>query len=146
MEHHAKKRTASDHRKSDLLKNSLLGVVLSLSFGIVLLFLSTAVCYSAENPNRLILPLGLCTLYLMSIPGGFFAARKNGRAPLLCGLLCGTMLFLFFFLLSFLLPSAPSKMNLGISLLLRILVLPCTILGSLLGSKQKRLSRSRRRH
>ncbi len=146
MEHHAKKRTSSDHHTSELLKNSLFGAILSLLTGTVLLFLSAAICYSAEEPNRLILPLGLCTLYLMSIPGGFFAARKNGRAPLLCGLLCGTVLFLLFLLISLLLPASQNTPRFGLSLLLRTLILPCSVLGSLFGSKPKASPRKHRRH
>ena len=115
-----------------MLLSSLFGACVGVAALFALFAALSLVCAALDDPTRLILPATLASLYLSSFASGFCAAKKNGERALLCSAIGGVLYFavvwLTFALFSLLSPDAEALAN---ATVLRLLLLPCAILGGL---------------
>jgi putative membrane protein (TIGR04086 family) len=105
---------------------------------LLLILIFSGLCLALENPHSLTFALSLAAIYLSALASGFVSIRKNHkRDALLCGALTGLTFMLALCALLLLIPtsteSAPSS-----SFVLRLLVLPFSVLGSFLGRIEKK--------
>lgn len=101
---------------------------------VILLFIVCAVAYATEDPDSFIFPLSLCALYLSAIIGGIAAVRLSGDG-ILSGLLSGLITVILIKLLS-LLPFPNSDTELSLSILCTLMILPASVVGSVIGHKR----------
>lgn len=132
-----KKRRTSENSDlfSVLCKNAALGSAVSLLCAVALMFVGSLVCLRSEDPLKLILPIGLGTLYLSALVGGIVTVRRHEKKALLCGALCGLFLFVFF-LGSSLFFRGEGSFSFFLTFLLRLLTILFSILGAFLGQKR----------
>ena len=127
-----------------LLISSLWGVLaFVLSAGIFLL-LSSAICLRLPDPNKMLLPFALVSLFVPALLCGIISVRKCGGKAIPVGLLSGFWLMLLTFLAAWVLPSQQEGMSFGLSFALRLLLPFFTVLGSLIGINLRRSKRRRR--
>ncbi len=120
---------------SSLLGSCGIGFAAALICAALLLLLCAALCCRSADPQKLILPLGLGTLYLSAFLGGMIAVRRYGSSALLCGTLCGALLLVFFWILSAFFQK-DSAFSIPLSLILRLLTALFPILGGFCGLKR----------
>ena len=120
----------------------LRGTGLGLALFFLLLLLFALILTGTENPGPLTAPLALCALYLGAIVSGAASARFSGDGAA-AGLLGGLFTAGVILLLS-LLPLPASPLPSSISLILTGLILPASLLGSVLGRKKENKPRLRR--
>ncbi|MBQ2999651.1 MAG: TIGR04086 family membrane protein [Clostridia bacterium] len=132
-----KKRRPSEDADlfSVLCKNAAIGMIFSLLCAVALMLIGTFICLRSDDPLKLILPIGLVTLYLSALLGGIVTVRRNGKKALLSGALCGLFLFLFF-LGSSLFFRGEGAFSFLVTLLFRLLTIFFSILGAFLGQKR----------
>lgn len=80
------------------LGGSLFALPISLILGLIFLLIAAGVASAMQDPDRFLTPLGLAVRGLTALCGGFIAARRAERAPLLCGLLFGGIIVIALFL------------------------------------------------
>ncbi len=137
----ARRPHAANPQATTLGRCTLLALPLTVAVGLLLLLFLTALLLVTKDPGRYVGGIGLASLLLTALVGGTLCVRLYGRrSPLLCGLLMGACLVLLFTIPSFFLSDTLRAGN----LLLRILALPCAVLGAMLGARQKRRRRHRR--
>ena len=128
-----------------ILQSTLRGYLTSLAIGVAMTLIFSAAIYSLADPNRYILPVSFCTLYISSLLGGFFSAKFNQGSALLCGLLYAAMLLVSMLLVSLLLNGNYSADRpLGLSVGLRGISLMLSVLGAMIAthkSPQKKRKR-----
>ena len=101
---------------------------------LILLPVMGLIAYSTADPDSLIRPLSLCALYLSALIGGIAAVRYSGDGAA-SGLLSGTMTaFLLLLVSAFPLPESGFEPNTGFLLL--ALVIPASLIGSVLGHRR----------
>jgi putative membrane protein (TIGR04086 family) len=133
-----KKTTVESSPFGNLMQSALFGALCGMISAILLLFAATAICYATADPCALIMPLGLAALYLSSFIAGFAALRRNGSMALACGSLSGLCLLLVFLCLSLLLRShITDTLSPTLSLLLRAIMIPSSVIGGYLGLSRK---------
>ena len=132
-----KKRRPTDNTDlfSVLCKNAAIGTAISLLCAVALMLVGSLVCLRSDDPLKLILPIGLGTLYLSALAGGIVTVRRHGKKALLCGALCGLFLFVFFLGIS-LFFRGEGAFSFLVTLLLRLLTILFSILGAFLGQKR----------
>ena len=141
---HHKKTNAESSPLGNLMQSALFGALCGMIAAVLLLFAATAICYATADPCTLTTPLGLAALYLASFVAGFAAIRRNGSMALACGSICGLCLLLVFLCLSLLLRShATDTLSPVLSLLLRVMMIPASVIGGYLGLSRKS---SKKRH
>jgi len=86
---------------SSLLTGVLLAQLFAIGIGLILLFIFCCIVYPMDDPDSVLLPLSLCTLYLSGLTGGIAAVRLSGDG-ILSGLLSGGVTMLLFRLISLL--------------------------------------------
>lgn len=125
-------------QSNDRKKNFLLSCVLSQAVWLLtapaLLLVFCGIAYSLEDPDSITVPLSLCALYLSAIGGGIAAVRLSGDG-IASGALSGLFTALLVFCLSAL-PFPKSGFNAPMSWILTELIIPASILGSVLGHKK----------
>lgn len=140
------KRHSGEERTSfsQLLQSAALGCAIALLCATLMLLLGALLCLRSDDPQALVLPWGLGTLYASALLGGTVAVRRSNGNSLLCGALCGIAFLIFFWIVSIFFQECDS-FSLPLSLLLRALVAFFAILGALLGRKRssRRLHRKR---
>ena len=140
---HKRRSTEDGTSFSHLLQNAALGCGIALLCAILMLLLGALLCLRSDDPQSLVLPWGIGTLYASALLGGIVTVRRNGGNALLCGALCGLAFLIFFWIVSIFFQERDS-FSLPLSLLLRALVAFFAILGALLGRKRSsRLHRKR---
>ncbi len=124
--------------KSGILISSAYGLLCATVILILLLAIFSAVGLATENPHSLLTPISFFSIYTASFFGGFIAIKKNkGADALLCGLICGIFTFLFLSLIFFIIGIILKSQSASLTWLFRALIIPASILGSLLGSAKK---------
>ena len=124
--------------KSGILISSAYGLLCATVILILLLAIFSAVGLATENPHSLLTPISFFSIYTASFFGGFIAIKKNkGADALLCGLVCGIFTFLFLSLIFFIIGIILKSQSASLTWLFRALIIPASILGSLLGSAKK---------
>ncbi len=125
----------SHEAKRSILLSSIQAQAVWAPSAVLLLLVFCTIAYSTDDPDSITLPLSLCALYLSAIIGGIAAVRLSGDG-ILSGLLAGTITAVLVYLLS-LLPLPESHVELPMSLLYTVLVIPASAVGSALGHKRK---------
>lgn len=122
------------------------GAVIGFACFLLLLGLFSAILLASPTPLKFVTPAALASIYLSAFVCGFFCTKKSDKCyPLVCSLLapiCFYML-LYIFSLPFGVTIAQADTS-KYALLLRLLVLPCSLLGSLCGSRTAPKKRKKR--
>ena len=113
--------------------------------GVLLMVPVTALLLCTANPNAYHTVAGLALLYVTALFGGALATwLHHRRAPLLCGAAMGGALILLLILCSLVLPGNANSYTPSLRVGLHALVLPCTVVGALMGARER--STRPRRH
>ena len=102
---------------------------------VIILFAFCIVSYSTSDPDAVTHPLSLCALYLSAIAGGIAAVKFSGDG-IASGALSGLITAVIVFCMSCI-PFPSSGYSIGYSLLLTSLVIPASVIGSVLSHKKK---------
>ncbi len=117
-----------------ILLSAVAGSVVGIASFMLLLAIFSAVCIASSTPLSLVMPATLASIYLSAFICGFVCVKKSNKcSPWLCSLL-GTI---FFYMMLFLL-SIPfsTESTLRHAFLFRLIIMPCSALGTLCGSKK----------
>ncbi len=140
------RQSSSDGTFGNLCQSALFGALFGILAAALLLFAVTAIGYATADPCSLTKVLGLSALYLSALVAGFAALRRQRSMALLCGSLSGLFLMLVFLLLSLLFSKqTEASFQGGISLLLRLLMLPAAAIGGFLGLPRKSVKHPHKR-
>lgn len=123
-----------NEKSRSILLSCALSQIAWLVSAVVLLLVFCAIAYSMADPDSVTQPLSLCALYLSAVIGGIAAVRLSGD-----GIASGAMSGLFTALLVFCLSALPlpdSAFAMPMSLVFIALIIPASILGSVLGHKK----------
>ena len=144
-----KKRVQKRHiSKSGILLSCAFGLCGAILILLALLAIFSLVGLAAEDPHSLLLPISFFSIYAASFFGGFIAIKKNkGHDCLLCGLICGLLTALSYSLIFGLLGIILDIDSTSISWLYRLLMIPASLIGSIvgIGNAHKKPKRKRRR-
>ena len=141
------------HTESSQEKNRLISLASSIAFGTgggllcfsLLVLVISALSLLLKDPHKLSLPLAVAAIYLASFASGFLALKHNkGKDTLICGCVSGILLVLILGVFLSFVPSSSSEQAMGGVLLLRLIALPCSVLGALLASKPSKPKRRKR--
>ncbi len=124
----------SHEAKRSILISSIQAQAVWAISAILLLLIFCAIAYTTDDPDGITMPLSLCALYLSAIAGGIAAVRISGDG-IMSGLLSGVITAVIIYLLSFL-PLPGSQIEMPLSLLYTLLVIPASVVGSALGHKR----------
>ncbi len=108
--------------------------------GIILLLIFCAVAYGMADPDSVTVPLSLCALYLSALIGGIAAVRFSNDG-IASGAISGVMTALIVFALSAI-PMPLSGFELTTALICNALVIPASVLGSVIGHKRRKSPKS----
>ena len=113
---------------------------------VILLLLFCAISNSMSDPESVSMPLSLCALYLSAIIGGVGAVKLSGDG-ILSGLVSGVISAGIILLLSAL-PLPSSGLSTVNSIILLLLVIPASVIGSFIGKKRSKKIKhySKRKH
>lgn len=104
---------------------------------LVLLLIFCAAAYSTADPDAITAPLSLCALYLSAVIGGIAAVRFSGDG-IVSGLISGVITALLVFALSCL-PLPETDIEFTRAILMNLLVIPASALGSLIGHRRSKV-------
>lgn len=122
-----------------VLKNSAIGLIVTLLSGIVLISVACAIAYANPDPESITLPLALASLMISMFAGGFVCSRLTRSSPLFCGIVCGSMITLCTMLLALCLVGAPSmQYGFWLSAALHAFAIGFCSLGALTGNMKRR--------
>lgn len=124
----------SAEKEKGILISCLMSQLVWLGSAIVLLLLLCAAAYLTDDPDAVTFPLSLCALYLSAIIGGAAAVRFSGDG-IMSGALSGLITSLIVFMLSAL-PLPDSSFTLPLSLAYTALVIPASVIGSVIGRRK----------
>ena len=115
----------------------------------VLIFVVSAVAYSAGDPDSVIRPLALAALYISCAVGGIVSARLSGEHGAVAALVsaaAGLMLLICVIFLSFIPTAAPDRaLSPALSVALHALIVAVSAAcGMIFRPKKKRTHRRRR--
>ena len=136
-----KKRHATPHESvsvKSIFKSVFLALPIATILGMLLLVLATALLLRSKDPNAYHTAAGLVIIYLVALLGGIITARLHHRqAPLLCGLAMGAVMLFMLVLISLILPDGSHNYTPAMRLGQHTLILPCAVVGALLGAKKR---------
>ena len=125
-----------------LMKSVLLALPVTLAIGLLLVFISTAILLSTNDPDRFRPVAGLIALYLTALLGGMLATAFYGKcSPILCGLCEGLLLCILTAIPALFLQQQGKG---ALFLLLRGALIPLSLFGALLCAKKPTKHRKRR--
>lgn len=132
-----KKQFSSKNSERNWIFGTLLsagvGSVVGITSFMLLLAIFSAICMASSTPLSLVMPATLASIYLSAFICGFVCVKKSNKcSPWLCSLLGTIFFYMMLFLLS--LPFA-AEGTLRHALLFRLIIMPCSALGTLCGSK-----------
>ena len=129
-----------------VLKSVLFAAPIALATGVLLILLAAAILSATGDPLKYHTVMGLFLIYLTALLGGTLATRLHGRrTPLLCGVAMGSLLLLLLLMLALVLPDSTHEYSTAMQIGLHALLFPATVIGALLGAREKR-ARGRKRH
>ena len=133
-------------------KHALIGSATSCLCALCLSFLASSLCMLFRDPASAVTPLGIAVCYVSASAGGFLCGgrlKSELGASLLGGFLCGVSFSVILGILSviFKVPTSAysSNMPTALSVVLRLLCVPCAVLGSYLKTEKSSKKRKRRR-
>ena len=128
-----------------LLMNSGLGALIGFIITILSVLLISALCLLSDNPHVLVTPMCMFSIYSSAFFAGLIAQKKTKGSVLLCGALCGVILALVLIVFSALLRIGIDTGNEYFSPILKILVIPASLIGALIGAYSPKKSKNRRK-
>ena len=129
-------------------KNCVKGFLSSVLAGALLILLFGYICYTREDPDLLLKPLGLTALYVSSLCGGFVSSRFNKEQGLLSGAATGGIFALFILVISFILRSEGEAVGF-LGWILYLAVAFAGAVGGYIGkpsAKKRRKKHNRKKH
>lgn len=117
-----------------ILLSCALSQIAWLVSALILLLVFCGIAYSMADPDSVTVPLSLCALYMSAVIGGIAAVRLSGDG-IVSGAISGLITALLVFCLSAL-PLPDSAFAMPMSLILTALIIPASILGSVIGHKK----------
>ena len=121
------------------------GILISLGIALLLNLLASLAAYFAPDPAALARPLGLAASAVTALLGGYVTARIHRHAALFCGLANGCGMITLLLLSSFCVGSLASGYSFPVTLLLHLAYVALSLVGALLGIRQKPKSTTKRR-
>lgn len=122
--------------EASFLTNILKGALLEAVFGILLILILCAIVYRSSDPDKLIIPASLVSLYLTAAFGGFVLTSINRKASLICGAISGVLLLAVTFVLSFAAAPFPYETySNAVGVVLRFAIIPMSVCGAYIASK-----------
>jgi len=137
-----KRRTKVEATPERALVSALWGIMAAAVSALTLMLIFAVIALFCKDPAPVSRIGGYLSLYLSAGIGGFFTYRKCGGYVLLSGLFTGAAYFVLTLLLSML---VPISMNMGVSILLRAILIGASVAGAYLGSYKPTPKRRRRR-
>lgn len=122
-------------RERGILVSALLAQAVWASASLLLLFIFCLIAYSTADPDSVTEPLSLTALYLGGLIGGIAAVRYSADG-LAAGLISGLFTAILVFSLGCL-PFPSCGRDFGMRALLVLPVIPCAVIGSLVGRRRK---------
>ena len=122
------------HDTRGIFMSCLLSQAVFAIFSVVFLLIFCAIAFSLDDPDSVSIPLSLCALYLSAVIGGI-AAVKFSADGIASGALSGLFSAVIIFVMS-LLPLPASGFALPMSLVYILLIIPASLLGSVIGHKR----------
>ncbi len=131
-----------------VLKSTLVAAPIALAVGILLILLAAAILSATGDPLKYHTVAGLFLIYLTALLGGTLATRLHRRrTPLLCGVAMGFLMLLLLLVLSLILPNSGHQYSTAMQIGLHALLFPATVIGALLGAREKQQrARGRKRY
>ncbi|MBE6541630.1 MAG: TIGR04086 family membrane protein [Ruminococcaceae bacterium] len=111
---------------------------------IVLMLIFCGIAYSTADPDSLTVPLSLCALYLSAVIGGIAAVKISGDG-IASGCISGCITTGIVFCLS-LLPFPDSTLDIPLSIILILMIIPASIVGSVIGHKKEKKPKKLNHH
>ena len=144
---HPKKATARRTEDAQIFSPSILlkSMLITLGVGIALLVMASLCAYFFNDPNQLILPLGLTASAMTAFIGGIVSIRMQGHSALLCGLCNGAAVCAVMILASLFFKSLSSGYSALVSAALHAGFLCLSVAGAYLGQKRGKKPQKRRR-
>lgn len=146
MSYTSSKKKANRHRSTErdtdisfvtIAQRAFAGAGISTLIAVILSLAASAVCMLFADPARLALPSGLVVYCASAAIGSALSVRKikkDRSAALICGVLCGLSFVIILGLCSVVFGKTLSEysgnMNLAISIILRMLAIPASLLGA----------------
>ncbi len=125
-----------------LLKCVFLALPATATLGALLLLAATAILLTTKDPDRYHVIVGTVLLYVTAALGGMLATLFYGRrSPVLCGIFEGVCLILLLTVPSLLFRGGTA--NAALSFLYRLMLLPASLVGALLGARRPRQRKHR---
>ena len=118
------------------LTSCLLAQLFFMGIALVLLLVSCAIIVSFDDPDKVIKPVTLAILYLSALMGGISAVRLSGDG-VASGAVSGIISSVIVLLLSFI-PFPASVFDATTSIICVLLMIPSSVLGSVLGRKKSK--------
>ena len=118
------------------LTSCLLAQLFFMGIALVLLLVSCAIIVSFDDPDKVIKPVTLAILYLSALMGGITADRLSGDG-VASGAVSGIISSVIVLLLSFI-PFPASVFDATTSIICVLLMIPSSVLGSVLGRKKSK--------
>lgn len=109
--------------------------------GLGLIFVLSLIAYFTSDPNQLTRPFGILASAITALVGGFAMTRQHRHSALLCGLIMGSLNTALMLLCSLALRSNAAGYSTGISLLLHVGFLLCSVVGAYLGARPQKRKR-----
>lgn len=148
MKKSARYHSTSDKSKGkELLFSTVFGTCTGLICMLGFLMIFSAICMMLPNPHPLISALCFFSIYASSFFSGFAAVKRNGgKDALICGALCGVAYILILWLLFAIIQAVFGEKNDNTtSLIIKLCILPATLLGAFSGLKGKQAKRPKRK-
>ena len=115
-----------------------------LCFSLLILIFS-GLCLALDDPHTLSFALSLAAIYLSALVSGFASVKRNHKEDaLLCGIATGILFMLILCALLLFIPTAEADSAPSHTIILRLLVIPLSIVGSFLGTMQKKVKRHKK--
>ena len=136
------KGSTSDFSVAALARGVLAGIIVWVLSAVILSAIGAAAAYKTSDPAALAKPVGIAVLYISSLLGGFFAAKKCGGNRLLCGVFLAATVLIILLASKFAVGDAE---NLSPSVLLHSGVPLFAVIGALLSGYGKRSGKKRKK-
>ena len=115
-----------------------------LCFSLLILIFSV-LCLVLDDPHALSFALSITAIYLAALTSGFASVKRNHKEDaLLCGIATGILFMLILSALLLFIPATEAETAPSHAIILRLLVIPLSILGSFLGTMQKKVKRHKK--
>jgi putative membrane protein (TIGR04086 family) len=110
-----------------------------------LILIFSGLCLALDDPHSLTFALSLAAIYLSALVSGFASVKRNHKEDaLLCGIATGVLFMLILSALLLFIPTTETDSAPSNAILLRLLVIPLSLVGSFLGTAQRKMKRHKK--